>query len=69
MQKPLARNATEAARIVTAFKEAGVPLYSAYYRRAQARPPALPVLTWRPGRLSQLLGVWIPNFFGSQEVG
>lgn len=37
VEKPLARNATESKEIVDAFKAAGVPLYVAYYRRAQPR--------------------------------
>jgi len=36
VEKPLARNAAEAEQMVAAFAAAGVPLFSAYYRRAQA---------------------------------
>jgi 1,5-anhydro-D-fructose reductase (1,5-anhydro-D-mannitol-forming) len=37
IEKPIARNATETAAIVEAFKNKGVPLFSAYYRRGQER--------------------------------
>ena len=35
IEKPLARNAAETEKIVSAFQEANVPLFSAYYRRGQ----------------------------------
>lgn len=37
VEKPMARNATEAEAMVTAFRTAGVPLFVAYYRRALPR--------------------------------
>lgn len=37
VEKPMARNATESARMVEAFRAAGLPLYVAYYRRALPR--------------------------------
>jgi len=37
VEKPMARNGSEARRMVEGFKEAGVPLYTAYYRRAMPR--------------------------------
>ncbi|KPL58235.1 Gfo/Idh/MocA family protein [Rossellomorea vietnamensis] len=37
VEKPMARNTEECNGMVTACKEAGVPLYLAYYRRAQER--------------------------------
>ena len=37
LEKPFARNHTEAKRITEAFKEAGVPLYVGHYRRALPR--------------------------------
>ena len=37
IEKPMARNATETRQIVEAFAAAGVPLYSAYYRRGHER--------------------------------
>jgi predicted dehydrogenase len=35
IEKPLARNASETEQIVNAFRDAKVPLFSAYYRRGQ----------------------------------
>ena len=35
MEKPMARNMVETVEIVEAFESAGVPLFSAYYRRGQ----------------------------------
>jgi len=37
MEKPMARNTTEAEAMVTAFRKAGVPLFVAYYRRGLPR--------------------------------
>jgi predicted dehydrogenase len=37
VEKPMARNSTEAERMVDAFRSAGVPLFIAYYRRALPR--------------------------------
>jgi 1,5-anhydro-D-fructose reductase (1,5-anhydro-D-mannitol-forming) len=37
VEKPMARNATECARMVEAFARARLPLFVAYYRRAQPR--------------------------------
>ncbi|KHE70082.1 Gfo/Idh/MocA family protein, partial [Halobacillus sp. BBL2006] len=37
VEKPMARNFDESNEMVAACKEAGVPLYVAYYRRAQER--------------------------------
>lgn len=37
VEKPMARNTTEARRMVEAFAAAGVPLFVAYYRRALPR--------------------------------
>jgi len=37
VEKPMARNLAEAARMAAAFKQAGVPLFVAYYRRGLAR--------------------------------
>ncbi len=37
VEKPLARNMTEAAHMVDAFEQAGVKLFAAYYRRALPR--------------------------------
>lgn len=34
VEKPMARNASECVRMVKAFKEAGLPLFVAYYRRS-----------------------------------
>lgn len=37
VEKPMARNAGECKKMIAACKEAGVPLFVAYYRRAQPR--------------------------------
>ena len=37
IEKPVARNAQETKVIVDAFKKANVPLFTAYYRRGQAK--------------------------------
>jgi len=37
MEKPMARNVEESARLAAAFREAGLPLFVAYYRRAYPR--------------------------------
>ncbi len=37
VEKPVSRNASEARRMVDGFKQAGVPLFVAYYRRALPR--------------------------------
>lgn len=37
VEKPMARNTTEAEAMVTAFREADVPLFAAYYRRGLPR--------------------------------
>lgn len=37
LEKPFARNYTEAYKITQAFKEAGIPLYVGHYRREQLR--------------------------------
>lgn len=37
VEKPMARNSTEATAMVTAFKAAGLPLFVAYYRRGLPR--------------------------------
>lgn len=37
VEKPMARNYEETKEMITACKDAGVPLYVAYYRRAQQR--------------------------------
>lgn len=37
VEKPMTRNTTEAERMVTAFRKAGLPLFVAYYRRGLPR--------------------------------
>src|SRR5262245_32182909 len=39
VEKPMARNDTECRQMVEAFAEARLPLFVAYYRRAQERQP------------------------------
>jgi predicted dehydrogenase len=56
VEKPMARNATECARMVEAFAGAGVPLFVAYYRRGL--PRFVRAREWiQSGRLGTVTGV------------
>lgn len=56
VEKPIARNAPEAEAMVTAFRQAGIPLFAAYYRRGLPRFLKTKALVGT-GRIGILTGV------------
>ncbi len=52
VEKPIARSAAEARRMVEAFEKAGVPLFVAYYRRALPRFAVARKLVERAGTIT-----------------